>query len=79
MVPGCGRKRDGLAAPEPAHGFPAEVLARRGYGEERMIAPLWQRLEQEESPAQRARWFFAEEGVEGLIEFSDVESYLRER
>ena len=49
------------AAPEPAPGFLAEVLAlaesalaRRGYGEERMLTPLWQRLEQKENPAQRA-------------------------
>ena len=56
----AGRKRDGLVAPEPAHGFLAEVLAlaaaaRRGYGEERILARLWQRLEQKENPAQRAR------------------------
>ena len=78
--------RAGLAAPEPAPGFLAEVLAlaaaalaRRGYGEERMLTPLWQRLEQKENPAQRARRVFAQEGLEGLIELSDIESYLRER
>ena len=78
--------RAGLAAPEPAPGFLAQVLtlaqaalARRGYGEERMLTPLWRRLEQRENPAQRARRTFAEEGVEGLIETSDVGSYLRKR
>ena len=78
--------RAGLAAPEPAPGFLAEVLAlaaaalaRRGYGEERMLTPLWQRLEQKENPGQRARRVFKAEGVEGLIEVADVESYLRER
>ena len=78
--------RAGLAAPEPAPGFLAKVLAlaqaalaRRGYGEERMLTPLWQRLEQRENPAQRARRIFAEEGVEGLIALSDVERFLRER
>ena len=67
--------RAGLAAPEPAPGFLAEILAlteaalaSRGYGEERMLAPLWQRLAQKENPAQRARRIFAEEGLEGLIE-----------
>ena len=66
--------RAGLAAPEPAPRFLAEVLAlaeaalaRRGYGEERMLTPLWQRLEQRENPGQRARQIFAEEGVEGLL------------
>ena len=57
--------RAGLAAPEPAPGFLAEILAlaaaalaRRGYGEERMLTPLWQRLEQRENPGQRARRVF---------------------
>ena len=75
--------RAGLAAPEPAPRFLAEVLAlaeaalaRRGHGEERMLTPLWQRLEQRENPAQRARRIFAEKGVEGLMERSDVESFL---
>ena len=78
--------RAGLAAPEPAPGFLAEILAlaeaalaRRGYGEERMLTPLWQRLEQKENPGQRARRVFKAEGVEGLMEVSDVESYFRER
>ena len=78
--------RAGLAAPEPAPGFLAEVLAlaaaalaRRGYGEERMLTPLWQRLEQRENPGQRARRVFKAEGLEGLIEASDIESYLGER
>ena len=75
--------RAGLAAPEPAPSFLAEVLtlaeaalARRGFGEERMLAPLWQRLERRENPGQRVRRVFKAEGVEGLIEVSDVESYL---
>ena len=78
--------RAGLAAPEPAPGFLAEVLAlaeaaiaRRGYGEERMLASLWQRLERRENPGQWVRRVFKAEGVEGLIEVSDVESYLRKR
>ena len=77
--------RTGLAAPEPVPGFLAEVLglvaaalARRGYGEEGMLAPLWRRLERRENPAQRVRRVFAEEGLEGLIEYSDMVNYLRE-
>ena len=78
--------RAGLAAPEPAPGFLAEILglaeaalARRGHGEEAMLAPLWRRLERRENPAQRIQRDFAGEGLEGLIEFSDVENYVRER
>ena len=71
--------RAGLAAPEPAPRFLAEILAlaqtalaRRGFGEERLLTPLWQRLEQKENPAQQARRIFAEHGVERLIERSAI-------
>ncbi len=77
--------RAGLAAPEPVPGFLTDILelvaaalARRGYGEEQMLAPLWQRLEKKENPAQRVCRVFAEEGLGGLIGFSDLESYLSE-
>ena len=77
--------RAGLAATEPAPDFLADILelvavalARRGYGEEGMLAPLWQRLERRENPAQGVRRVFAEKGLEGLIEFSDLVNYLRE-
>ena len=77
--------RAGLAAPEPAPGFLSEILglaqaalARRGYGEESMLAPLWRRLMRRENPAQHMQRVFAEKELEGLIEFSDVESYVRE-
>ena len=76
----------GLAAPEPAPGFLEEVLtlveaalARRGYGEERMLSPLWRRLAQRENPAQHARRVFTQKGLEGLIELSDVASFTRKR
>ena len=78
--------RAGLAAPDPAPDFLADILglaatalARRGYGEENMLAPLWRRLERRENPAQRVRRVFAEEGLEGLIEYSDLANYLRKR
>ena len=71
--------RDGLAAEEPAAGFLAEVLtlaekalARRGQGEERMLAPLWGRLERRENPAQRVARVFEEEGVAGLVRVCGV-------
>ncbi len=71
--------RDGLAAEEPAAGFLAEVLtlaekalARRGQGEERMLAPLWGRLERRENPAQRVARVFEEEGVAGLVRVCEV-------
>ena len=48
------------------------ALARRGFGEERLLTPLWQRLEQKENPAQQARRIFAEQGVERLIERSAI-------
>ncbi|MCY3898754.1 MAG: glutamate-cysteine ligase family protein [Caldilineaceae bacterium] len=77
--------RAGLAAPEPVPGFLADILelaatalALRGYGEEGMLAPLWRRLERRENPAQRVRRVFAEEGLEGLIEFTDLECNLCE-
>jgi len=77
--------RAGLAAPEPVPGFLADILelvaaalARRGNHEEGMLAPLWQRLERRENPAQGVQQVFAEEGLEGLIESSNLENYLRE-
>lgn len=77
--------RAGLAAPEPAPGFLADILelaaaalARRGYGEEGLLAPLWRRLERRENPAQHVQRVFTEEGVEELIEFSDLENYVKE-
>lgn len=78
--------RAGLAAPEPAPRFLAEILGlaeaaltRRGHGEEAMLAHLWRRLKRRENPAQRIQRDFAGEGLEGLIEFSDVGSHVRER
>ena len=66
--------RDGLAALEPVAGFLAEVLAlaekalaRWGHGEERMLEPLWARLERGENPGQWVGRVFGERGVEGLV------------
>jgi gamma-glutamylcysteine synthetase len=66
--------RDGLRAPQPAADLlPALVqmaeggLARRGFGEERLLAPLFDRLERNENPAQRARRIFRTDGMDALI------------
>jgi len=64
----------GLAAPEPAPGFVTEVVRRaeeglraRGYGEERLLGPVWQRLQRRANPAQRMRGVFQSEGLPGLL------------
>lgn len=74
-----GAVRAGLAAVEPAAGFLAEVLtlaekalARRGQGEERMLAPLWGRLARRENPAQQLARVFGTEGVAGLVRVCGV-------
>lgn len=71
--------RHGLDSPAPAPAFLAEILAlaqaalaRRGHGEERMIAPLQLRLAQKENPAQRAKRVFAQHGLEGLLDASAI-------
>jgi len=78
--------RAGLAAPEPVPSFLADILelvaaalAHRGYGEESMLAPLWRRLQRRENPAQHLGRVFTKKGLEGLIEFSNLENYVKER
>ncbi len=64
----------GLAAPEPAPNFLVSVmklvedaLIHRGYGEEILLQPLWQRLEMGQNPAQQARILFAQQGLDAVI------------
>ena len=64
----------GLVAPEPAPNFVAEILRRaeeglraRGYGEEAMLQPVWQRLQRRANPAQRMRKVFQSDGLQGLL------------
>lgn len=64
----------GLAAPQPAPRFLAtlvtmaeEGLRSRGRGEERLLAPIYQRLERAENPAQRARRIFVSDGLHALL------------
>ncbi|MFZ1754237.1 MAG: glutamate-cysteine ligase family protein [Caldilineaceae bacterium] len=71
----------GLAAPEPAQDFlegilrlAEEAVAARGLGEEIYFAPLWQRLEKKEDPAQAARRVFLQKGMEGLLDFVQVQA-----
>jgi gamma-glutamylcysteine synthetase len=66
--------RTGLAAPQPAPNFlsqivmlAAEGLRRRGVGEERLLAPIYRRLERKLNPAQRIRYLFHSDGIDGLL------------
>lgn len=67
--------RDGLHAREPVENFVRDVvriaeegLTKRGRGEEKFIAPMWERLERKESPGIRAKRIFQRKGIEGLLE-----------
>lgn len=71
---------NGLLAPEPAQDFLETILRLaedavrgRGMGEEVYFAPLWERLEKKENPAQAARRLFLRAGMAGLLDFVAVE------
>ena len=71
--------RSGLAAPQPAPDFllqivqmAAEGLARRGQGEERLLEPIYKRLERSFNPAQRIRYIFQADGVAGLLRHAAI-------
>ncbi|MFO7635029.1 MAG: glutamate-cysteine ligase family protein [Caldilinea sp.] len=71
--------RYGLDAPQPVPNLlhrvltlAEEALARRGYGEERLLATLWQRLDRRQNPAQRARIVFRHDGITGLIDHATI-------
>ncbi len=66
--------RQGLAAPLPVPELPATLLGRaeeglrsRGFGEERLLAPLYERLERRENPAQRMRRLVRSDGLPALL------------
>ncbi|MBI5029018.1 MAG: hypothetical protein HZB51_00725 [Chloroflexi bacterium] len=66
--------RDGLRAKEPAPNLIDELvkiaeagLRRRGRGEEKFLAPVWNRIERRESPGLRARKIFERKGMDALI------------
>lgn len=67
--------RYGLDAPQPAPqllqrvlALAEEALAGRGRGEERLLSPLWRRVERRQNPAQRARIVFRQDGIRGLLD-----------
>ncbi len=71
--------RTGLAAPQPAPGFLRQIvalaakwLARRGQGEERLLEPIFRRLEREINPAQRMRTLFQMDGIAGLLRHAAI-------
>jgi hypothetical protein len=67
--------RDGLAAREPATNFLAGLIAiaedglrRRGRSEEKLLAPIWNRLDRRRSPGQEAKRMLHQRGMDRLIE-----------
>ncbi|MBI4785479.1 MAG: hypothetical protein HY782_00300 [Chloroflexi bacterium] len=68
--------REGLVAKEPRAGLVRKLveiaqagLARRGRGEGRLLAPIWERLETRTSPGMRARAIVARHGVGALVQY----------
>jgi gamma-glutamylcysteine synthetase len=66
--------RTGLVAPQPAPDFLTQIVAmaeeglrRRRLGEERFLAPIYQRLDRHLNPAQRTYYIFQADGVAGLL------------
>lgn len=74
----------GLAAPRPAPTFWSHIVAlaeeglrNRGFGEERLLSPIWRRLDRRVNPAQRARQIFAIDGMAGLLRHACVTPTVR--
>ncbi len=71
--------RNGLAAPQPAPRFLAEIvtmaeegLRRRGQGEERYLGPIFERLARGLNPAQRVRRLFQMDGIPGVLRHTAI-------
>lgn len=71
--------RHGLRAPQPMADFLPHILtltsqglAARGFGEERLLEPLFNRLVRGMNPAQRIRTVFRTDGMTGLIDHATV-------
>lgn len=71
--------RVGLAAPQPLPNFlptivdlAAAALEQRGYGEERLLSPIYDRLARRQNPAQRARQVFDLDGMNGLLHYATI-------
>jgi gamma-glutamyl:cysteine ligase YbdK (ATP-grasp superfamily) len=67
--------RYGLRAPQPAPHFLEHIVAQaaaglhaRGFGEERLLAPIQSRLERHLNPAQRARAIFRSDGMAAMVD-----------
>lgn len=76
--------RFGLKAPQPAPDLLPRLiklaedgLARRGLGEEALLAPIWRRLELRTNPAQRARAIFNVDGMRGLLNHVTLRPQVR--
>jgi glutamate--cysteine ligase len=70
----------GMSALEPGTGFLRDVLevaasglGSRGFGEERLLEPLWKRLERGTGPADEARAVVRDRGVPGLLRLRALE------
>lgn len=73
----------GLAAPQPAPRFlyrivamAEEALRRRGFGEERLLLPIHNRLQRQLNPAQQARRIFQVDGLHGLLAHAAIRPAL---
>lgn len=69
----------GLLASEPVPGFLQTVLQmahagiqQRGFGEERYMQPLWDRLYRRINPARRMRRVFRTSGLQGVVDRSTI-------
>jgi len=71
--------RFGLDAPQPGSDLLARVLAladaalaRRGFGEQKFLAPLWRRIDRRQNPAQQTRVVFRHDGMAGLLSHTTI-------
>jgi hypothetical protein len=71
--------RYGLRAPQPGPDFLARIvqhaatgLRERGFGEERLLAPIERRLHRHLNPAQSARAVFHADGLAAMVEATAI-------
>lgn len=71
--------RAGIVAPQPIPDFLQTVvemaeaaLKRRGFGEETLLAPIFNRLFRRQNPAQRARQVYELDGMSGLLNYTTI-------
>ncbi|MEZ4581536.1 MAG: hypothetical protein R3A10_07850 [Caldilineaceae bacterium] len=75
--------RHGLRAPQPAVDFLPRIvdmahagLEARGFGEEQLLEPLYNRLARRMNPAQRIRAIYRTDGLRGLVNHATVPPVL---